>query len=84
MSIDLLLQLLAFVFLLLSNLVFVTIYFQKQNARIKACEDKDKDLSEQNTILFKNDKLHIDEFKTLYEIKGQLELLISHFSLKKY
>ncbi|WP_373002163.1 hypothetical protein [Sulfurimonas sp.] len=53
----------------LLNIIAFTVYISKQNSRIKVCEDSVK-------VLFDNDKLHSSEIKILYEIKGQLELLI--------
>lgn len=83
MSLELMIQLGGFVFLLLSNIVLIAVFFSKQNSRIKFCEEKIIDCNDKIKVLFDNDRLQTDEMKTLYEIKGQLELLIKHFTLNK-
>ncbi|MFT7005449.1 MAG: regulatory protein YycI of two-component signal transduction system YycFG [Sulfurimonas sp.] len=75
MTLELMIELAGFIFILISNIILVTVFISKQNSRIKVCEDKIE-------VLFTNDRLHSDELKTLNKIEGQLELLIKHFMNK--
>ncbi len=76
MSIEIIISLFGFTLLLLGNIIAIASLISKQSTRLKTCEDSIK-------ILFSNDELHSNEIKLLYEIKGQLELLIKHTASQK-
>ncbi len=76
MDINLILELSGVVIIILINLLAITVFISKLSNRVQTLEENIK-------VLFQNDKTHSSELNLLYEIKGQLELLIKHNALIK-
>mgnify|MGYP006995704036 CR=1 FL=1 len=72
MTTEILTQIASVAFVVISNIIAISMFISKQDARIKHCEEEITSLKSTN-VLF------VDEIKTLHKIEGQLELLIKHF-----
>lgn len=76
MQLEITTELVGLTILSVSNLIAFVWLISSLSSRVKTLEHG-------NEVLFKNDKLHDDELKTLNVIKGQLEVLISLQTSKK-
>lgn len=71
MSIESVVALLGFGFLIVSNVVIISMFISRIGSRVSFCEDFIKNHDEKHQVIE-------DDFKSLHVIKGQLELIVPY------